>query len=76
MTMLDDAVRDYLTIRRALGFKLVEHQRLLPQFAAFLEQADADTITTELASSGRAALVGLRAGKRNGCRSCAGSRST
>jgi integrase/recombinase XerD len=49
MTRLDDAVRDYLTIRRALGFKLVEHQRLLPQFAAFLEQAGADTITTELA---------------------------
>ena len=49
MTRLDDAVRDYLTIRRALGFKLVEHQRLLPQLAAFLEQAGADTITTELA---------------------------
>jgi integrase/recombinase XerD len=49
MTGLHEAVRDYLTIRRALGFKLVEHQRLLPQFAAFLEQAGADTITTELA---------------------------
>jgi integrase/recombinase XerD len=49
MTRLDDAVRDYLTIRRALGFKLVEHQRLLGQFASFLEQAGADTITTELA---------------------------
>jgi integrase/recombinase XerD len=49
MTGLHEAVRDYLTIRQALGFKLVEHQRLLPQFAAFLEQAGADTITTELA---------------------------
>jgi integrase len=49
MTGLHDAVRDYLTIRRALGFKLVEHQRLLPQFAASLEQAGADTITTDLA---------------------------
>ena len=49
MTGLDEAVSDYLTIRRALGFKLVEHQRLLPQFASFLEQAGADTITTELA---------------------------
>lgn len=49
MTRLDDAVRDYLTIRRTLGFKLVEHQRLLPQFASFLEVAGADTITTTLA---------------------------
>jgi integrase len=49
MTRLDDTVRDYLTIRRALGFKLVEHQRLLPQFVAFLEQAGAGTVTTELA---------------------------
>lgn len=49
MTVLRDAVADYLTIRRALGFKLVEHQRLLGDFAGFLEQAGADTITTELA---------------------------
>jgi integrase/recombinase XerD len=49
MTILRDAVADYLTIRRALGFKLVEHQRLLRDFAGFLEQAGADTITTELA---------------------------
>ena len=49
MTGLDEAVSDYLTIRRALGFKLVEHQRLLPQFASFLEQAGADTVTTMLA---------------------------
>jgi integrase/recombinase XerD len=49
MTVLRDAVADYLTIRRALGFKLVEHERLLNNFASFLEQADAGTITTELA---------------------------
>ena len=49
MTDLHEAVSDYLTIRRALGLKLVEHQRLLPQFASFLEMADADTVTTELA---------------------------
>jgi hypothetical protein len=39
MTGLQEAVSDYLTIRRALGFKLAEHQRLLPQFASFLQQA-------------------------------------
>lgn len=49
MTFVSDAVADYLTIRRALGFKLVEHQRLLGDFATFLEQAGASTITTELA---------------------------
>jgi hypothetical protein len=49
MTVLRDAVADYLTIRRALGYKLVEHQRLLNDFAALLEQAGAGTITTELA---------------------------
>jgi integrase/recombinase XerD len=49
MTGLQEAVSDYLTIRRAVGFKLVEHQRLLPDFASFLEHAGADTITTTLA---------------------------
>jgi integrase/recombinase XerD len=49
MTALHDAVADYLTIRRALGFKLVEHERLLNDFAVFLEQTGASTITTELA---------------------------
>ena len=49
MTVLRDAVADYLTIRRALGFKLVEHHRLLYDFVAFLEQVGASTITTELA---------------------------
>jgi hypothetical protein len=37
MIALRDAVADYLTIRRALGFKLVEHERLLGNLAAFLE---------------------------------------
>jgi integrase/recombinase XerD len=49
MSALREAVGDYLTIRRALGFKLVEHERLLNDFAASLEQAGASTITTELA---------------------------
>ena len=46
MTRVHDAVADYLTIRRALGFKLVEHQRLLNQLADHLEHAGQDTITT------------------------------
>jgi integrase/recombinase XerD len=49
MTTLRDAVADYLTIRRALGYKLREHERALASFVSFLEQAGAATITTELA---------------------------
>jgi integrase len=49
MTALRDASADYLTIRRALGYKLVEHERQLNDFASFLEQTGASAITTELA---------------------------
>jgi integrase/recombinase XerD len=49
MTALRDAVADYLTIRRALGFKLREHEWALASFALFLERAGASTITTALA---------------------------
>jgi integrase len=49
MSELHAAVDDYLTIRRALGFKLEEPSRLLPRFADFLEQAGANTVTIELA---------------------------
>lgn len=47
MSPLRQALEDYLTIRRALGFKLERHGRLLPQFVAYLERVGADTITTE-----------------------------
>jgi len=36
-------------LRRALGYKLEAHGRLLPQFVEFLEQRDATVITTALA---------------------------
>ncbi len=49
MTALDHEVADYLALRRALGYKLEMHGRLLPQFAGFLQQRDATIITTELA---------------------------
>lgn len=39
----------YLQLRRALGFKLERHGRLLPQFVTYLETAGARTITRELA---------------------------
>jgi len=49
MTALHDAVADYLTIRRALGFKLADHEWMLKDFASFLERVGASTVTTELA---------------------------
>jgi integrase/recombinase XerD len=49
MSALAEAVNDYLALRRALGYKLEAHGRVLPQFAEFLEQRDATVITTALA---------------------------
>ena len=49
MSTLPQAVQDYLEMRRALGYQLTVHGRVLPQFVAFLEQRDAPVITTELA---------------------------
>jgi integrase/recombinase XerD len=49
MIPLTEAVGDYLAMRRALGYQLTEHGRVLPQFAAFLAQRSESLITTELA---------------------------
>jgi integrase len=49
MTALSQAVEDYLTVRRTLGYKVVDHGVLLPDFVAYLEAAGASTVTTELA---------------------------
>lgn len=38
---------EYLSLRRALGFQLVNTGRLLGQFVGYLEQHDINTITTE-----------------------------
>ena len=44
---LRDALADYLSLRRALGFRLASAARLLGQFAGYLEAHGADTVTTE-----------------------------
>ena len=51
MSALGDHAEQYLRARRALGVKLERHGRLLPQLVAFLEAAEASTITRELAIS-------------------------
>ena len=40
-------LRDYLGVRRALGYKLERAGRLLPGFVAFLEESGATFITTQ-----------------------------
>ena len=49
MNPLRKAVRDYLAMRRTLGFKLVKHATDLPQFVSFLEEQQSSQITTTLA---------------------------
>ena len=49
MKTLREAVGDYLALRRGLGFKLKKHQRLLKEFASFLEQESTSQITSRLA---------------------------
>jgi hypothetical protein len=49
MSAFEQHVSDYLAVRRGLGFKLVTEQRLLADFAAFMQRAGASTITVDLA---------------------------
>ncbi|MCA1700511.1 MAG: hypothetical protein LC790_17065, partial [Actinobacteria bacterium] len=49
MSPVRSALKDYLRIRRRLGFELEHDGRLLESFVDFLEQAGAGRITTELA---------------------------
>lgn len=51
MIDLTGHVRDYLDMRRAMGFKLVFEGHVLPRLAAFIEAAGSTTLTTELAIS-------------------------
>jgi integrase len=49
MSGLREAVEDYLTVRRGLGFKLGDYPWMLGEFVTYLEAAGASTVTTELA---------------------------
>jgi integrase/recombinase XerD len=49
MSPLRQSLADYLSLRRALGFKLERAGRLLQDFVAFVEQTGTDTVTVELA---------------------------
>jgi len=49
MTTLREAVREYLNLRRSLGFKLQETGKLLPAFVKFMEEHHSSYITTRWA---------------------------
>jgi integrase len=49
MSALGEMVDDYLTVRRALGYKLKDHGRLLADFVAYLDDVGATTVTTDQA---------------------------
>jgi len=51
MSALARHVRDYLILRRALGFKLEREGQVLPQLVAYVEAAGSATLTVELAVS-------------------------
>lgn len=51
MTPVTRALADYLSIRRAMGFKLKNAGGLLAQFVAYLDETGADTVTTDRAVS-------------------------
>jgi site-specific recombinase XerD len=47
MKSLSKVLQEYLTLRRALGFKLKDDGRCLAQFVSFLEKKGASYVTTE-----------------------------
>jgi site-specific recombinase XerD len=49
MKPLSEALQEYLSLRRAVGYKLEDEGRVLPQFVSFLEERGATYITSELA---------------------------
>jgi integrase len=47
VSQLHRQLQEYLTIRRAMGFKMERHEKLLGQFADYLAAHDAATLTIE-----------------------------
>ena len=62
MTALRTAAQEYLALRRSLGFKLERQSRLLAQFIDYLEDANATTVTSELAVAWATVPTGVSAG--------------
>ena len=59
MGSLRQALAGYLTVRRSLGYQLARSEKLLAQFTTYLENAGAETVTTESESQGLAGPVAV-----------------
>ena len=53
MTDFQAAAGEYLALRRALGFKLIQAERILRSFTSYLHEQGAPAITTRIAVDGR-----------------------
>jgi hypothetical protein len=53
VTRLEQALADYLQLRRSLGHQLADAGRLLPGFVGFLDDRGVSTVTVRLRWSGR-----------------------
>lgn len=62
MSELSSALQEYLRVRRALGYKLKETERLLGQFVAYCEQSGASRVTTDVAVAWATLPAGADAG--------------
>ena len=49
MIALRPALKDYLTMRRALGYKLQRTEKLLADFIGFVDASASERVTTDLA---------------------------
>jgi integrase/recombinase XerD len=58
MSLLRDHLRDYLELRRSLGFKLARDGQFLAGFVSYLENAGATAVTTEHALAWATAPAG------------------
>lgn len=60
MSTLRDYLRDYLALRRALGFRLVESECFLKSFCTFMENRGETIVTAQLALDWATAPAGIR----------------
>jgi integrase/recombinase XerD len=64
MSALGEQLDSYLALRRAVGYKLVEHARLLPGFIAELESRDEQVVTLRAATAWAGAATSQAAAAR------------
>jgi len=62
MSALADAAHDYVALRRAVGFKLAGVDRILADFARYLDDRGSDTVTVALALAWAGETAGTERG--------------